>query len=254
MFTAHPVYGGTAPTYHWTKDGTNVATGPEYIYPATEGDVIKVTLYSNFACLSVDSAISPSFVVHTLPSVPNVLTVTVTQSGIVAGSVDTFVAVATGGGTAPQYQWLSDGTPIPGATNSEYITDSLKAGQVISCRETSNATCPLPKTVTSGGVTVNIMSVGVHQMSAAGNSFTLIPNPNKGEFAIEGTIKNAPDGRADVTVTDLLGQVIYKGYAEVQNGNMSKHITLDPAVANGNYLVTITSGTDQVVYHMVVTK
>ncbi len=253
-FTANPVYGGTAPTYRWTKNGTNVATGFAYVYIPSYGDILKVTLHSNYQCLTVDSAVSPQFIVHTINPTANTITVLVTQSGIVAGTVDTFVAIAPNGGSTPHYQWLRNGVPIPGATNADYITDSLAAGQVISCEETSSTPCATPSTVISGGITVKVIPVGVRQLSSGGDNFTLIPNPNKGEFTIEGLLANTVITKTDIVVTDMLGQVIYKETTDAQGGKLKTHISLDPAVANGSYMVTITNNGNQVVYHLVISK
>jgi uncharacterized protein YjdB len=256
MFIAMPVYGGTAPVYHWTENGINVATGPEYIYTPHNGDLLVVTLFSNYPCLVTNTAVSPTYTVHTQAAVTNSVTIFVTQSTIVAGSVDTFIAVATNGGTLPSYQWLLNGLPIPGATNSMYITGSLENGQVISCMETSNAPCANPLTAKSGGIAVTVKpgGVGVPQVNGKQNSFTLVPNPNKGEFTVSGTINTLTDERVSIVITDMLGQAVYRYLATATNGNLNTHITLDKSIANGIYLVSITSGDGHEVYHIVIDK
>ena len=253
-FIANPVYGGSAPTYRWEKNGINVATGYAYVYIPSYGDILKVTLFSNYQCLTVDSAISPAFTVHTINPTANTISVIVTQSGIVAGSIDTFVAIAPNAGTTPHYQWLRNGVAIAGATSTEYVTDSLAAGQVISCEETSSTPCATPDIAISGGITVKVIPVGVRLLSSGGDNFTLIPNPNKGEFTIKGTLANSVITKTDIVVTDMLGQAIYKETTDTKGGKLNTHITLDPAIANGSYLVTITNNGNQVVYHLVISK
>ncbi len=253
-FTGIPVYGGSAPTYNWRRNDTIVATGPSYVYTPHYGDVLKVTLYSNYPCLSVDTAVSPSLTIHPQAPVANTISVTVTQSGIVAGSVDTFIAIAPNGGLTPHFQWLLNGVAIPGATSSIYVTDSLAAGQIISCEETSSLPCAVPPIVFSGGVTVKVIPVGVRQISGNGNNFTLIPNPNKGEFTIEGSLRSAVTEEVGIIISDMLGQVIYNETTTAKGGKLNKQIIMDHAIANGNYLVTIIAGGEQVVYRLVINK
>jgi hypothetical protein len=253
-FTANPVYGGTSPIYRWTKNGINVATGPEYFYVPNNGDLLTVTLFSDYPCLLTDSANSPVFHISTHTPVPNTISVSVTQSSIMEGSIDTFVAVAPNAGGAPLYQWLLNGAPIPGATNTIYITSTLAAGDVVSCRVTSSIACANPAVATSGGVTVKITPVGVLQVSGNGDNFTLSPNPNRGSFVVEGTLSNLKDDKATIVITDLLGQVIKTTNAVVHNGMLKEQITLDNSIADGIYLVSVTSGNDRVVFHMVVGK
>jgi Zn-dependent metalloprotease len=253
-FTALPVFGGIAPTYRWSRNDTNVATGPNYIYVPHNGDILKVTLFSDYPCLLIDSANSPAFDITTHAPVPNTISISVTQSGIAAGSLDTFVAIAPNGGGAPLFQWFINGTAIPGATASYYVTSSLTAGEVINCKVTSSLPCAMPPTATSGGITVRIIPVGVQQTTGTGGNISLTPNPNKGTFDIEGSLNSLTDSRVNIVVTDLLGQAIYKHTTEVLSGHFIQHVALDNSIASGMYLVSITSGENHVVYHMVLNK
>jgi Zn-dependent metalloprotease/uncharacterized protein YjdB len=255
-FAAIPIYGGSAPTYLWTENGINVATGPYYIYAPHYGDLLICTMTSNYPCLTTNVAVSPTYTVHTQLPVTNSVTIFVTQSSIVTGSVDTFIAVATNGGTLPSYQWFINGVPVPGANSSTYITSTLTNGQIVTCEETSNAPCVTPITARSGGIAVTVRSeaVSVKQVTGRETNFNLLPNPNKGEFTIEGTLKNVTDGKVSIVITDMLGQVIYTESALAQNGVLSQHIKLDNNIANGVYLVSVTSGESHEVYHVVIDK
>ncbi len=253
-FTAHPVYGGTAPIYHWSRNDTNVATGYGYVYMPHYGDVLKVTLYSNYPCLLRDTALSPQVILHPLSPVLNTINISVTQSSIGAGNLDTFIAIAPNGGTAPTYQWLRNGTPIAGATNSIYVTSSLNPGDVIRCEEISSKPCATPETAISGGIAVKVIPVGVHQLAANSNQFSLLPNPNNGSFVIEGSLKDITDNHVNIIVTDILGQSIYHQVCELQNGSLNQQINLGSQIANGIYMVNITSGEGHFVYRIVVDK
>jgi hypothetical protein len=191
---------------------------------------------------------------HPQAPVPNTLSVSVTQSGIVAGSVDTFVAIAPFGGGSPQFQWLLNSNPIPGATNSIYVTSTLAAGDVISCRETSSMPCAVPATVTSGGITVRIIPVGVDPFMGKGAGLSLVPNPSPGTFTIRGVLAVAADGYATITVADMLGQQVYTSDAAIMGGLLNHTVTLDGSLANGLYIVNITYGDSHMVYRVVVSR
>ncbi len=253
-FLANPVYGGTAPTYRWTRNDTNVATGYGYVYVPHYGDVLKVTLYSNYPCLLRDTALSPQIIVHPIAPVLNTINILVTQSTVVAGGTDTFIAIAPNGGSTPSYQWLRNGSPIPGATNSMYVTSTLTAGVIISCEETSSKPCATPETAISGGITVKVIPVGVQEMTSGNGHFTLSPNPNKGSFTIEGKVNGNQNEPVNITVTDMLGQTIYRQLTESVNGDYSQPVKLDNCIANGMYLVSIICGQDRMVFHVVIEK
>ncbi len=253
-FTGIPVYGGTLPLYRWTRNDTNIATGPSYIYIPHNGDRLKVTLFSNYPCLLVDTAVSPIIVLHPHTPVTNTISVTVTQSGIVEGSVDTFIAVAPNGGGAPAFQWLLNGVAIPGATNAMYITATLAAGQIISCEVTSSLPCATPPTAISGGITVKVIPVSVQTEDIYGDKYTIKPNPNNGSFIIEGTLADISENSMKMEITDMLGRSVYNQVVRVVNGKVNQTVVLDNSLANGVYLLSVTTGSSHRVYHVVVEK
>ena len=251
--SAIPLFGGVSPSYVWSRNGINIATGPKYGGTFSNGDIIVCKMTSDFPCLLTNTAVSSSYIMHVeLPTV-NFVNISVSQSSILSGSVDSFVAVAPNAGSAPIYQWLKNGVAIPGANASLYVTSTLAAGDEISCRVTSSDVCATPNIATSSAVTVTVRPNGVAQVSAQGNKFVLQPNPNKGEFTITGSL-GAADEQLTIVVTDVLGQNIYSGKGNAQSGSVNERITLPGTVANGIYLVTVTSGGDRTVFRMVVDK
>ena len=253
QFAAVPVFGGTDPTYLWTRNDTNVATGPFFIYAPLDGDKLVLTMTSNYPCLMTNVAISDTFTVHVFAPSVNDLSVFVTQSSIGMGAIDTFIAIASGAGSSPAFQWYINGTPVVGATSNMYITDSLRDGQIVNCREMSSFVCSEPNVVTSGGISVSVAATGVQQLSGI-NSFTLLPNPNAGSFTIQGSLLSAGDQNAVIVITDMLGQSIYSKTVAASNGKVNQLITLGNTVANGMYLVSITSGDGHMVFHVVIDK
>jgi hypothetical protein len=186
--------------------------------------------------------------------VNNTITITVSESSIAAGQVDTFRAAAPGGGTSPAYQWYVNGAPVPGATNSIFITNALTNDAVVSCEVTSSDPCATPNPSVSGSITVKVGgSTNVANVSVPGG-FTLVPNPNKGEFTISGTLDNPLLDQVEIKITNVLGQTIYSVRAIAYNGLVNEHIKLNESTAAGIYLLGITAGDEHRVFHVVIDK
>lgn len=255
QYNAVPVYGGTAPTYLWTENGINVATGPSYIFTPTNGDTLIVTMTSNYPCIATPFAVSSIFIIDVFTPTINTLSVSVSQSTVSSGSVDTFTAVANGAGSSPSFQWYINGNPVAGATSCRYITDSLQEGQIVNCLETSSFLCSSPASVFSGGISVTVVPSGIKQVAPTGSAkYNILPNPNKGDFVITGTTGSVNDDNVTIVISDVLGQTIYSNIAVAGKGNLYEHINLGSSLANGNYLVTITSGNNPVVLHVTVDR
>jgi len=87
---------------------------------------------------------------------------------ICAGTVVTFTATPTNGGSNPGYQWKVDGVNV-GTNSNSYTTTSLTNGQVVTCVMTSNATpCVINSPATSNGIitTVNQITHNIATVSA----------------------------------------------------------------------------------------
>ena len=249
-FVAVPVFGGTTPSYVWTKNGINVATGATYTYVPLTGDMIVCTMTSSFPCRSQDTAVSSALTMVVEAPTANTITVTASSSTIVTGGSVTFTATAPHAGTSPVYVWFIDGVVVPGATSATYTTDTLVNGQIVTCEVTSSEPCAAPHTNMSSGITV-LVTNGVQNVNIL-NNFMLIPNPNKGTFMVKGNIGAADN--LSIKITDVLGQVVYTQTVQVHNGVVNEQVTLGSSLANGVYLINITSPAGSNVYHMVLDK
>ena len=93
---------------------------------------------------------------------------------------------------------------------------------------------------------------GVH---AAGNSpaeIKVLPNPNKGDFEIEGSLGTTGDAQVSIEVTDMVGHTLYTGKATAVNGSLHQHISLGTSPASGTYILSVRSATSYNVFHVVV--
>ncbi len=253
-FNAVPVFGGASPAYQWTKNSINVGTGASYTPPGTpnNGDTIGCTMTSDYVCLAALTAVSSPIIIHVEAPTVNWDTIKVMHSSIVPGQLDTFVVFAPFAGSSPSYQWYLNGSPVTGATDATYITNTLTDGDKIKCQVTSSDVCALPNTNFSNTIKIQV-TTGISNLVSTSN-LTLVPNPNKGEFTISGTLKSKAGEQVSIIVTNMLGQTIYKKMALARNGDFNEHIKLEPSTPGGIYLVKITSGEDPVVFRVVIDK
>jgi uncharacterized protein (TIGR02145 family) len=170
-FTATPVNGGTSPAYQWKKGGTNIsgATGSTYSYSPVNGDVITCQLTSNASCISGNPATSNAITMTVAPGNPVSVSISVSTNNICSGTSVTFTASPTNGGTSPAYQWFKNSTQISGATNVTY-SYSPANGDIITCRLTSNVSCPTGNPATSNAITMQVTTVVAASVNIAASA------------------------------------------------------------------------------------
>ena len=239
VFTTAQINGGTNPTYQWFVNGVSSGTGNNFTYVPTNGDVVQVTMTSNFPCLATPTA-SANVSLTVLPITQPVGVITAVPGYIVApGMYDTFTCnIISGGGLAPLYQWYVNSVPVSGATSNVYITNVLHNGDSVSCEVTNTDQCSGISVFGNMHIIVS-SNVGVQHTSILKDAVALVPNPNNGTFRVQGTLNSMSNGTVDLQVTDMLGKVISTSSAQVTNGWLDEQLKLDEGVANGVYLLTL---------------
>jgi len=159
---------------------------------------------------------------------------------ITFGTNVTFTASPTNGGAAPTYKWFKNGVVIGGATNATYSSTTLADTDEIYCVMTSNLANVIASPCTSNVVIMDVTgAVGLAAGNSQASSFTVFPNPNKGEFSVKFT--SAEKNTYSLEITNLLGEVIYKENLQEQNGQYSKQLDIGKYGA-GLYFVTLKNG------------
>jgi len=168
-FTPTPVNGGSAPTYQWQINGTNVSTGATFTTSVlNNNDLVTVVMTSNSACVSPATATSPAILITVTPAVVPSVTITANPAGaICAGTSVTFTATPTNGGGGPTYQWQVNGTNS--GTGSTFTSNALNNGDVVRVILTSNANCASPATATSNTITMAVNPPATPSVSIVAN-------------------------------------------------------------------------------------
>lgn len=221
-FTATPTNGGSAPTYQWRVNGTNVGSGGTTYTSSTlsNGDVVTVIMTSNSACVSPNTATSTPINMTVNPAVVPAVTIAANPSGaICAGASVTFTATPTNGGSAPTYQWTVNGTNA--GNGATFTSSSLNNGDVVRVVMTSNANCASPATATSNTINVTVnpsvapsVTIAANPSGAIcpGTSVTFTPTPVNGgstptyQWQVNGT--NTATGSSFTSTTLNNGDVV----------------------------------------------
>ena len=89
-------------------------------------------------------------------------------------------------------------------------------------------------------------------LSTGATDISVMPNPNKGLFTIKGAFAGMSDNEVTIEVSSMLGQTVYKRQLITKEGIINESIQLSNSIANGMYLLTIISGNEVKMFHVVV--
>lgn len=192
-FTATPTNGGSAPTYQWKVNGTNVGTNSATYSSSelTNGSVVTCVMTSNLSGVVGSPATSNTITVTvTTPSAPAVsIAVTSGANPSCAGASVTFTATPTNGGSSPSYAWTVNGSAA-GTNSSAFSTTTLTNGAVVACTMTSSSSCATTPTGNSNSITMTVnpsvapaVSIAItagSNPSASGSSVTFTATPTNG--------------------------------------------------------------------------
>lgn len=132
---------------------TPYTTGPISIV-VQQAQLIRLRLYgaSGTPSLSARNFVVNGTTVNTPGPIPAV-SITANPSGAICpGTLVTFTATPTNGGTAPSYQWHLNGSSV-GTNSTTYSTTALQNGDQVNCVMTSNLVCVSPQSATSNTYT-----------------------------------------------------------------------------------------------------
>jgi len=243
-------FGGTAPVYAWARNTYTVPglNSPSYTFVPNNGDSVWCTVTSNYQCRLSNKDTSNT--VHIKVVDPVTPVVTISGNPLVGRGQNDTLTASVAGAVAPTYQWYINGLPVAGATNALFIHKnySYPKEDSVSVQVTNHGTCEV-----TGHQWLFIQSttVGVNNLTTEG-SLTVVPNPNKGEFTIKGSLGVVNDEDVSIELTDMIGQVVYKTKVTAKGGKLDEHVSLGKNLANGMYMLTVRSESESQIFHIVV--
>lgn len=215
-FTANPVNGGSAPTYQWMVNSSNISGATSSTYTpnsVNNGDVITVQMTSNAQCVTQATVTSTGYTITVSSGGAPTITVTSNEgTSICQGTTVTFTAAATLAGTSPTYQWTKNSNHV-GANSATYIDNSLVNGDVINCLLTSSLSCASPTTASSPDVTMTVNTPAAVSITATGDTLNATSAVSYQWYENNITIPNATSqsyvattsGNYSVVITDVNG-------------------------------------------------
>lgn len=231
-FHAQVTNAGNQPLFQWYVNGSPVATNVlDYSYTPADGDTVYCLLNSNDVCVNNANASSDTFVLAVLDTVPPQVSITANPGvNIGIGQQVVFTATALNAGPNPGYQWMKNGTDLPGQTLQTYTTNTLAESDHIGCRVHSLLTCAYPDTASSNLLTIHI-TTGIGNVAGT-PQVSLSPNPCHGSFTI--SLQQV----ASLSIANLQGQAI----AHYRLSKGDTQVQLPASLAAGVYILTVTDG------------
>jgi hypothetical protein len=160
MFKASATGGGSEPKFEWFVNNVSVQNSASNIFSSSDlvnNDKVSCTLTSNSACASPNTASSNEIIVNVVESIRPTVEIFADQSEICAGQKIMFKASATGGGSAPIYDWKVNGEIVQSSASNIFSSSDLVDSDNITCTLTSNSACANPNTASSNEIIVNVV-------------------------------------------------------------------------------------------------
>lgn len=156
-FTATPFNGGATVAYQWKVNGANVGSNSSTFTSTTlnAGDTVTCVMYSSSSCAYPISAVSNKIgILHYYLTAA--LNITATPNPSCAGTNVVLTATSLNQSANSQFQWYVNGTPIAGATQNIYASNSFQNTEIVRCVMISPSTCIVNHSDTSNPVVLTI--------------------------------------------------------------------------------------------------
>lgn len=133
-------------------------------------------------------------------------------------------------------------------TSSDYGVATVDANGVVTATAAGNVTITHTTTGNDGETTTTLTHVAVN---ASAIEAALFPNPNKGTFAVKGSLGTTKDAAVTYEISNMLGQVVYTNSNIATGGVIDQQISIG-SFASGMYMLNIKSGNETKAIHFVV--
>jgi uncharacterized protein (TIGR02145 family) len=156
-FTSVVLNGGTAPTYQWKLNGTNITGATNATYSVVPVNLSAITCAMTGAG---NTATSNTITMSVVPLTTVNVTIAASFYAVMPGALVTYTATPVNQGTVPVYQWKVNS--VNAGTNSNTFTYAPADHDKITCVLTSNsnASCLSNNPATSTAITMVVYTIG----------------------------------------------------------------------------------------------
>ena len=99
---------------------------------------------------------------------------------------------------------------------------------------------------------IEVGSTGITEAVNGGGDIRIVPNPNHGDFMIEGWLGNSGKEEAAVEITNVLGQVVCSSRLTIIDRKVDSGVRLGKLLAKGVYFLNLRTTTWQKVLRFVI--
>lgn len=161
-FTLQSNNSGTNPRYVWKVNGNEVSgqNGTSFSTNSLDnGDIVTAEMLSNEQCPGPDPKAKSNSISLTIYDIskPGISITTDKTFPVCEGTMVTFSTQTTDGGSNPSFQWIINGTDIPGETSDTFKSSALKDNDFVSVRMKTSKPCSNPDEVTSAPLKISIL-------------------------------------------------------------------------------------------------
>ena len=238
-FTAIATNGGTTPSYQWKVNGVNTGSdGTSFTSSAlANNDIVTCVMTSSLqTCISNNPAASNSITMIVTQQLP------VSASIYVSGGTTTFcqgttiymAALATNGGTSPQYQWKKNGIIILGETQPAYNTNQVANQDAFTVVLTSSETCAIGNPAESSPAVISIATQLPVSVSISAISNPVCSGSNAYFTAVATNGGTTPSYQWKVNGTNSGTNSSVFGYAAANNDVVTCVLTSNVTCATSN--------------------
>ena len=188
-FTATPGNPGTLPVYQWKVNGVNAGIGiSTFTYNPVNLDQVSCILTSNLSCAQNNPATSNIVSMSEITRLPVGVSIIEAPNPFCPGTLVSYHATPSNGGTIPAYQWIVNG--INQGSNSADYSYAPQAGDSVRCVITSNLTCATNNPASSGKIIMTSLPAPSVLFALCFDSITTlnaVPFQLKGGVPVGGT-------------------------------------------------------------------
>lgn len=172
-FSAVATNGGNNTTYQWKLGGTDIPGETNDTYTASgfqNGAVFSCEITSDKTCVTGSPAMSNTITLQINMSIVPDIKIATPVTAICSGVDIVLTSTIKDGGTSPGYQWMINGSPVNGANNPDFTSNSIADGDILTCVLTSDAYCATTPTDTSNSISFDVTPTPVITISTDVNS------------------------------------------------------------------------------------